>query len=155
MIYLFLIWQVEKRLTILQEWKPYLWLSAAGMVMATLVCMGKFNDFAQRVYIPSAFVFYLILLWVLAAIFTKYTFQNIYTKWLLLIVLLGTFEPIKEFIRHQFIDQTTCVSIQNSNADITKMPRFEEFPEMDLSQQYLGKKDSFYYRYCSPKLTTD
>lgn len=57
-LWLLLVWQLNKE----QSLKPYLWIATICLLAIPMYKLGKYNDFVQRVSIPSLFLLWMMII---------------------------------------------------------------------------------------------
>ncbi len=109
--------------------------------------LGMFNDLLLRISLPSLLVLYLIIFNTTAKYFHSFIVRD---KIIVsLIILSGTFEGIF-MIYSRYKHNSLEITIQNASQkskNITKLTTIFNGKNIDLSSQYLGKKDSFFGRH--------
>lgn len=127
-------------------------LSTVAVVIQvlSLIYVGKFNDWLMRSILPAQMIFFVILA-------KQILVSRRNWAWYLLCgwVLLGATYAMRS-VRQTFkaVQHPPAIvrNVPNAphnfgEADLSRMARDERYPNTDFAAQYLGRQDSWFYRY--------
>ncbi|GAB3900655.1 hypothetical protein GCM10028803_23910 [Larkinella knui] len=138
-----------------KDWEKMAFLAAVTIQLISLVYMGRWNDFQNRSLIPAQFIYYLAMAnglanWLAAP---KLSVAGwLFAGW----ILLGLYVPLRVVgykLRSIPIPQPIERSMANAatnfgESDMSRMRPHEAIDaDADYARQYVGKRESFFYRY--------
>ncbi|MBZ5589184.1 MAG: hypothetical protein LAO05_11535 [Acidobacteriia bacterium] len=141
------VWLVQHRYTLLDvaRWRVFC-LAGAALVATTLVYMGKYNDWAMRVSMPSLFVLHLTAAAV-AVTFWRSRAALRHRLALAALLLLTAERPIKTYIlmpMGRAGSQGIPTTISTARRAANGLVRFQGGDDPDITSQYLGSTDSWF-----------
>lgn len=136
-------------------WGKAVFSAAVTIQLLSLIYMGRWNDFQNRTMIPGQFVYYLALAngfvhWITSS--KRPLAGWVFAAWL----LVGLYVPLRVVAYKLWsihIPQPIERSIANATtnfdeSDMSRMrPHMAIDADADYAVQYLGNRDSFFYRY--------
>ncbi|RCR70864.1 hypothetical protein [Larkinella punicea] len=136
-------------------WVKAAFTAALSIQLLSLIYMGRWNDFQNRTIIPAQFVYYLALAnglvhWYRSS--KRTTAGWVFAVW----VMIGLYVPLRVLaykVWSVHVPQPIERSMGNATtnfgeADMSCMKPHETFDaDADYALQYVGKRESFFYRY--------
>ncbi|RRB06532.1 hypothetical protein [Larkinella rosea] len=138
-----------------KSWEKAVFWAALSIQLISLIYMGRWNDFQNRAMIPAQFIYYLALAngFVRWSGSPKRSFAGwVFAAW----VVVGLYVPLRVVAYKLWsihIPQPIERSIANATTnfgepDMTQMrPHMAIDADADYAAQYVGKRNSFFYRY--------
>jgi hypothetical protein len=138
-----------------KDWRQPVFIAAVSIQLLSLIYMGRWNDFQNRTMIPAQFLYYLAL----ANGFVQWanTPKRAIVGWLFGIwIIIGLYVPLrvvayKLWSIHvpQPIERSMANATTNfGETDMTQMRPHEAIDaNTDYAVQYVGKRNSFFYRH--------
>lgn len=136
-------------------WDRRLLAAAVSIQLLSLIYMGRWNDFQNRTIIPAQFVYYLAM--ANGFVHWLHSPKRSVAGWALAVwMVVGLYVPVRVVayklwsIRFpQPIERSIANATTNfGEADLSQMQPHEAIDaDTDYAIQYVGKRDSFFYRY--------
>lgn len=149
-----ILWWLNRNFPDVRPWWQLAAQSAIIMTLMSSIYMGIYNDFFMRTIIPAQWAFHLAVANGLARTLVAHRWtwaKRTMAAW----VLIGLFMPTRligyaiwglRFPTKIPRSITNAVRVRNE-PDLSQLKGDSDFPEHDFAIQYLGRRDSFFYRY--------
>jgi hypothetical protein len=144
------VWLAQRRYAFLdaERWRAF-GMAGATLVAATFVHMGKYNDWAMRVSMPSLFVFHLTTAVVAVALWRSRAAVAHRLAFAFLVVLAAE-RPLKLYVllpMGRAGSQGIPTTISTARSAGNGLVRFRSGDDPDVASQYLGSTDSWFGRH--------
>ena len=148
-----ILYFLKKRKVLSTERIQLAWCAIIGVILFSLVCMGKYNDFLMRTILPAQWVLLPTLAFGLAELWRRRQWRSLGILGVCL--LIGAYYPLREtaislwnLSRPPQIKRSIVRAVSNfGEADVSRISRDSTAPGTDFAAQYLGRRDSFFGRY--------
>ncbi|GAB3258023.1 hypothetical protein GCM10027347_21060 [Larkinella harenae] len=142
-----------------RPWDRTVLVAAVSIQLLSVIYMGRWNDFQNRTMIPAQFVYYLIL--ANGFVHWCHTPKRSVSGWFFVTwLLIGLYAPLRVLAYKlwsiripQPIERSIARATTNfGERDMTQMRPHEAIDaETDYAVQYVGKRDSFFFKYLLKK----
>lgn len=123
-------------------------ISALIIQLLAFGYVGKFNDWIMRTIIPAEMLFFSTLLCVWLRASRRRLSWWLLSTWLGIGALYSLGAIRQTLLAHPTVERSIPNAPRNfGEADISRMSRDARYPEVDFAAQYLGRRDSWFYRY--------
>lgn len=145
-----LLFWADRRFGILGDWRAGLLAATLGLLVSSLVFLGKYNDFLMRVSLPSKWLLTALLLYATAELWRRR--HRIPALMLTGLLLFSAYYPLREtaisawnLTREPSVKRGIARATLNfGEADVSRIAPDPKQPGADFAAQYLGSRESVF-----------